>query len=125
MIEAKPHSMQVHDKGYCSKISLPLPPIQTIEQVVKVIEKILPKTVLCYHDVENIKEAYRKIDLLEKQTDKIPEHSSHYVLKKIVEKVEMITRDKMSAQEFISLYHLRKFSDKGLQLDECFKSLSS
>jgi hypothetical protein len=75
---------------------------------VKIIKEILKKNVLCQHDVKDINQAYRAIDLLERQIDRIPEHNSQHVLEKIIKKVETIACDacdkNISARDLITLY---------------------
>ena len=110
------------EQDYCSQERAPLPPIKTIEEGVRIIEKILAKEVLCKHDVEDLNQAYQAIDLLERRVEQIPEINSLYVLKKIVEKVQRISNNNISPSDLISLYHLRNFSDMSIE-DFCKKTI--
>lgn len=113
------------EQNYCSQERTPLPPIKTIEEGVKIIERILAKGVLCRHDVENINQAYQAIDLLEGRVDQIPKLNSLYALNKIIEKVQIASGKAISSSDLISLYHLQDFSDKDLSIADFFKRSSA
>jgi hypothetical protein len=110
--------------SYCSQGRTPPPPIRKVEDGIQVVEKTLNKKVLCRHDVQDLNQVYRTMDLLERRMDKIPERSTHYVLMQIVAKVKAIIEEKeTSAEGLISVYHLQNFSDQDLNISACFKSV--
>lgn len=116
-----PRSIRAHDHSYCSQGKTPLPSICAIEKGVKIIEEILRKKMLCRHDVQDINQAYRAIDLLERQVDKVPERNTEYVLKQIIEKIKKMSCNAINIDDLISLYHLQNFLDKDLHINEYFK----
>ena len=123
-----PHSHTVarlFKDSYCSqKRRTPFHPIRTIEEGVRIIEVILNKNVLCGHDVEEINQAYREIDLLERRIEQISEYSSQNALQKIIDKIKKIAlAEKITPADLISLYHLQNFSDKELSINDMFKSI--
>ena len=118
---------RIHD-SYCSQTRArpALPPIRTIEEGIRIIEEILSKNVLCRHDVEDINQAYRGIDLLERRIDHIVEHTSLHALQKIIDRAKKIAQDKkITPADLISLYHLQNFSDKDLPITDYFNRLLS
>ena len=116
----------VHLRSYCSETRTALPSIRTIEEGIRIIEEILSNNVLCRHDVEDINQTYREIDLLERRIDHIVEHTSQHALQKIIDRAKKIAQDKkITPADLISLYHLRNFSDKDLPITDYFKGLLS
>ena len=117
----------IHD-SYCSQTRArpALPPFRTIEEGIRIIEEILSKNVLCRHDVEDINQIYRGIDLLERRIDHIVEHTSLHALQKIIDRAKKIAQDKkITPADLISLYHLQNFSDKDLPITDYFNRLLS
>lgn len=119
------HSIKVYDHGYCSQTRSPPPPISTIEDGVEYIENILRNKTLCWHDVENINAAYRKIDLLEKTVVSMPARNSNTIISQIIEKIQkIVSKTPVAADDLISLYHLQNFSDQELHISEIFNSIN-
>ena len=118
---------RIHD-SYCSQTRArpALPPFRTIEEGISIIEEILSKNILCRHDVEDINQVYRGIDLLERRIDHIVEHTSQHALQKIIDRAKKIAQDKkITPADLISLYHLQNFSDKDLPFTDYFNRLLS
>lgn len=125
MVVAATRSIRRHENGYCSQERIPLPPIRTLEEGVRIIEVILKKNVLCRHDVHDIKSVYRTMDLLQREIDPIPECNTHDVVKKVIEKVKQLQLiSNVNAEGLISLYYLQEFSGD-LHFKERFDCLSS
>ncbi len=107
--------------SYCSQSRTLRQLPKTIPEGVLSINKILSNGVLCRHHVKDINKIYKEIVNLEKRVDKIPEINSSTALEEIVTKIKGIVRSKpIKAEGLISLYHLQKFSDKELHLDQLF-----
>lgn len=124
MSEVLLRSRSLQRDDFCSQGSTPIPAIQTIEEGVKIIEDILRKEVLCTHDINNINQVYKKIDLLEKQVTSLPKANSKDALTKIIEKVQKLVGAKR-AEDLISLYHLQKLSDPDMPIVQVFKEVVS
>jgi hypothetical protein len=79
-------SIEAHtSRGYCSQADRELiSTVNTIEEGVQIIEKILAKDILCKHDVEDINAVYETIDHLENQVDKIPERNIGQIFNSII-----------------------------------------
>ena len=124
-----PHSHTVarlFNDSYCSQTRArpALPSFRTIEEGIRIIEEILSKNILCRHDVEDINQVYRGIDLLERRIDHIVEHTSLHALQKIIDRAKKIAQDKKIAPaDLISLYHLQNFSDKDLPITDYFNTI--
>lgn len=115
-------TIKAHTDGYCSQARIALPPIRTIEEGVRVIEKILRKKILCRHDVQDLNKAYGTIDLLERKAIIIPkECNSQTALEKIIERIKTFIAVN-TAEGLISLYHLRSFSYEELPVNQCFNN---
>ncbi|MBA3238682.1 MAG: hypothetical protein H0T62_10105 [Parachlamydiaceae bacterium] len=112
-------------QDYCSQIHTHLPPFQKIEDGVKIIKEIFLKKVLCRHDVEEINHVYRTMDDLEKKVEIIPEQSSLEILRMMIHKITELACGEFSVKKLISLYHLKKFEDKDLQIADCYNQLFS
>lgn len=121
MYQVTTSSLLLFDRGFCSNGRRPLPPIRTIEEGVKVIEAVLSKGMFCCHDIDDINGALKAIDKLEKKVERLPERNSHYVLKQIIGKVEVVFRDTAKSPEtLITLYHMHRFTGSKLPLSEYF-----
>lgn len=114
----------VKEGEHCSQGRIPPSPIRSIEEGVKRIEQILNKKVLCRHDVQDINQAFQTLDQLERQITAIPPGcNSTHALQTVVDKITELVKY-LSADNLISLYHLRNFIDKeGLPIDQCFHTL--
>ena len=126
--------------SYCSLSHQPLESIHTIKEGVDVALAILAKTLICAHDVEDLNLAYKKVDALEKmeafqeavalergEVISPTEVGSRYILDQVIEKIENIySKNKaINSKDLITLYHLRKFSEKDLPIGEVFEKVLS
>lgn len=116
--------MQItHSNGHCSGLAIQHPSLRKIEQGATDIEKLLRKNILCRHDVESINQIYEAIERLEKTVQRLPKQNSHYVLQKIIEKIQNIACKKLiDPSEFMTWYYLQDFSK--LQIKNHFDKLA-
>lgn len=120
MNEFTPAIIRIHPHGYCAEGRGRSEAIRSVAEGVRIIREILQRSVLCRHDVENMNHAYRAIDLLEKGMEQIPSPNSSDALRDIITKVERISQAQITPDGLITLYHLRKFSEGELRVQEHF-----
>jgi hypothetical protein len=107
--------------SYCSQDNIEASSPKTLEEGVKIVERILARVVLCRHDVEDINKTYKAMDHLDRHIVATSTSSSLDALTLIMDKVKKITLSSLiSAADWISLYHLQSFVDQELQLKESF-----
>ncbi|MGR3911970.1 MAG: DUF4116 domain-containing protein [Candidatus Rhabdochlamydia sp.] len=107
-------------REYCSLQGNFSSSFDTIEAGVKLIEDILQKKTLCYHDVTHINQAYQALEQLEKEVDTVPDQNSHTILLKLAQKIEKMRHNAL-AEELIAFYHLQRFPVS--PINQVFKAL--
>jgi energy-coupling factor transporter ATP-binding protein EcfA2 len=112
----------VHQGIFCCPRTS-LPSLQSIKEWVEFIDEYLHKKVLCRHDVEDINQAFEKLDQLERQIAIIPpECNSSHALQKLIDKIKSIVASATGAH-LVGLYYLRNFADKELPIGQCFSKM--
>jgi hypothetical protein len=110
-----------HLQEYCSQNTLPIQQPVRIEDAVSAMHSIIEKNLLCRHDVKNLNQLYKDVDLLERRIQHLPTRNSSEVLSKLVSKISSImSANSITAADLINLHHLRAFADQELSIAACF-----
>ncbi len=123
----EPISIPTQQDG-CSRNKKLLEPLSSIEEGVKIIQRILMRDLLCRHDVDQLDKIYQQICLLERQVEHISKSNTQHVLNSIKERVISCVKDfdkdpVKDAKSLISLYHLKNLSYENLSIENDLDTL--
>ena len=106
---------------------VPLQVVPRSENIGVLCMRILTKSMLCPHDVEDLNRAYRALDLAERKPEKENEESSLsslVIFQAVIDKVKnIVSEHSKDPRSVISLYHLQNFAEKDCGIEEAFNRL--
>ena len=111
----------LRSENRCCELTTNFAQVRTKEAGLQVIDQILAKRMLCWHDVEDINEIYHSIDMSERQIGVHSQINTKAVVEKIVNKAhKILQKNNRNYEDIISLFYLKNFIERGWGINNSF-----